>query len=84
MYRRMYGAELLLEPSENPATNAFKKALFEQGIAAALFAVDDIHTGYERIKKLAVEFRMVITDLGSAIAAVSDDCWGNLIQILQI
>jgi len=26
------GAELLLEPDENPAAKAFKKAIFEQGI----------------------------------------------------
>ena len=30
------GTELLLEPSENPATQAFKKAVFEQGIPLAM------------------------------------------------
>ena len=35
-------AELLLEPSDNPAAKVFKKSLFEQGIAAVAFAVEDI------------------------------------------
>ena len=43
-----YGTELLLEPSDNPATQAFKKALYEQGIAAAAFLVDDIEKEYNR------------------------------------
>src|SRR5215813_9329211 len=36
------GTELLLEPSDNPATKAFKKALFEQGIPLATFFVADV------------------------------------------
>jgi|GEM_PF-3792071 len=31
--------ELLLEPDENPAARAFKKALFEQGIPLTAFQV---------------------------------------------
>ena len=36
------GTELLLEPSDNPATKAFKRALYEQGIPLMSFAVEDI------------------------------------------
>jgi predicted enzyme related to lactoylglutathione lyase len=77
------GAELLLEPSDNPAAKAFKNALFEGGIAAASFAVDDIQKEYERLASLGVKFRMEPTEMGSASVAVFDDTCGNLIQIFQ-
>ena len=77
------GAELLLEPSDNLAAKAFKKALFDQGIAAAAFAVDDIHKEFKRMKGLGVQFSMEPTDLGSATIAQFDDTCGNLIQIYQ-
>lgn len=77
------GAELLLEPSDNSATQAFKKAMFEQGIAAASFAANDIHKEYERMKELGVDFRMEPTEMGSATVALFDDTCGNLIQIYQ-
>lgn len=77
------GAELLLEPSDNPAARAFKNAMYEQGIAAASFAVDDIHMECERMKRLGVKFMMEPTDVGSAIVAVFDDTCGNLVQIFQ-
>lgn len=77
------GPELLLEPSDNPATQAFKVALYEQGIPMASFAVDDIHWEYDRLVGLGVEFRMEPTEMGPAIVAVFDDTCGNLIQIVQ-
>ena len=76
--------ELLLEPSDNPATKAFKKALFEQGIPAAAFAVEDIQKEYQRLKKLGVTFTIKPTKVeGGAIIAVFDDTCGNLIQLYQ-
>jgi catechol 2,3-dioxygenase-like lactoylglutathione lyase family enzyme len=77
------GAELLLEPSDNPVARTFKKALFEQGIAAASFAVDDIYKEFERLKELGVKFSLEPTNMGSATIAVLDDTCGNLIQIFQ-
>jgi len=78
------GTELLLEPSDNPATKTFKKAIFEQGIAAMSFGVDDIQKEYERLKKLGVEFTMEPTNVGMATVAVLDDTCGNLIQLHQV
>ncbi|MBW7882143.1 MAG: VOC family protein [Caldilineaceae bacterium] len=77
-------AELLLEPSDNPAAKAFKQAIFEQGIPIAAFAVDDIQEEYARLKKLGVEFTMEPTNMGTAIVAVLNDTCGNLIQIYQV
>lgn len=78
------GTELLLEPSENPATQAFKKAVFEQGIPLATFFVEDIQKEFVRMKKLGVKFTMEPTPLGPTTAAVFDDTCGNLIQLNQV
>jgi catechol 2,3-dioxygenase-like lactoylglutathione lyase family enzyme len=76
--------ELLLEPNDNPAARTFQKAIFEQGIAATSFAVEDIHKEYERMKQLGVVFKMEPTKMeGGPTIAVFDDTCGNLIQIFQ-
>ncbi len=77
------GVQLLLEPNDNPATKPFQKSLFEQGIAAASFAVSDVQKEYNRLKDLGVTFRMPPTPMGQATVAVFDDTCGNLIQIAQ-
>ena len=58
------GTELLLEPSDNPATKTFKKAIFEQGIPLTAFAVEDIQKEYERMKELGVVFSVKPTKDG--------------------
>ena len=78
------GTELLLEPSDNPAAKTFKKAIFEQGIAAMSFGVDDIQKEYERLVKLGVVFTMQPVNVGMATIAVFDDTCGNLIQLHQV
>jgi catechol 2,3-dioxygenase-like lactoylglutathione lyase family enzyme len=78
------GPELLLEPNDNPATKTFQKAIYEQGIAAASFAVDDIYKEYERMNGLGVAFSMEPTEMGPTTVAVFDDTCGNLIQIFQV
>ena len=78
------GTELLLEPSDNPATQAFKKALFEQGIPLATFFVADVQTEYERLKKLGVQFTLEPTPMGPTVAAVFDDTCGNYLQLNQV
>ena len=50
--------ELLLEPNSNPAAHVYQKALFEQGIAATAFRVDDVQKEYAKLKALGVEFTM--------------------------
>jgi catechol 2,3-dioxygenase-like lactoylglutathione lyase family enzyme len=78
------GTELILEPSDNPATKAFKQAIFEQGIPLAAFQVDDIHKEYERMKALGVRFTQEPTPMGPTTQAVFEDTCGNLIQIYQV
>ena len=78
------GVELLLEPNDNPAARTFQKAIFDQGIAAAAFMVDDIQEEYARLKKLGVRFTAEPTPSGPTTIAVFDDTCGNLIQIFEI
>ncbi len=77
------GTELLLEPNDNPATKTFQRAIFEQRIPFASFAVENVQKEYERLKKLGVVFSMEPTKTGPVTVAVFDDTCGNLIQIAQ-
>lgn len=78
------GAELLLEPNDNPAAKTYQKAIHEQGIPATAFAVKDVQTEYERMKELGVAFTMGPTETDMTTVAVFDDTCGNLIQLFQI
>lgn len=78
------GTQLLLEPNANPAAKTYQQAIFEQGIPAAQFFVEDIQQEYERLKERGVAFTMEPTPVtGSTIAVLNDTC-GNLIQIVQL
>lgn len=78
------GTELLLEPDAHPAVGPYKKALVEDGIPAASFAVDDVQAEYERLRALGVTFTQAPTAMGNVTMAVLDDTCGNLIQLVQI
>jgi predicted enzyme related to lactoylglutathione lyase len=78
------GTQLLLEPIDNPAAKQYQEAIFNQGISAASFFVEDIQKEYQRLKKLGVKFTMPLTKVPASIIAVFDDTCGNLIQIAQI
>ena len=71
------GAQLLLEPNDNPAAQAYQQALHEQGIPHAAFAVDDIQAEYERLKALGVAFTMEPVEAGPTIEAMLDDTCSN-------
>ncbi len=77
------GVELLLEPNGNPAASTFQQAIFEQGIPAAMFGVDDIQSEYNRLQELGVDFTMEPSEMGPVTIAIFKDTCGNLIQITQ-
>jgi len=78
------GTELQLASNENPAAQAYQKAMFEQGQPAAMFYADDVQREYDRMKPLGAEFVMPPTKVtGSTIAKLNDTC-GNLIQIVAL
>lgn len=78
------GTQLLLEPNENPAAKTYQRAIFEQGISAAMFFSDDIEKEYQRLKSLGVKFTTEPMRTPGSTTAVFDDTCGNLIQITQM
>lgn len=78
------GTQLLLEPNENPTASIYQKSLFEQGIPATSFMVEDLQKEFKRLEKLGVKFTMKPTASVGAMIAVLEDTCGNLIQIHQV
>jgi catechol 2,3-dioxygenase-like lactoylglutathione lyase family enzyme len=76
--------ELLLEPNDHPAAQAFQSALVADGIPAASFGTDDLRGEHERLVAAGLTFVQPPTDLGPVSVAVFDDTCGNLIQLAQM
>ncbi len=76
--------ELLLEPNDNPAAQAYQQALFEQGIPHAAFAVDDVQAEYERLDGLGVVFSGQPVEAGGVAQAIFDDTCGNRILMYKV
>ncbi|MBO0838901.1 MAG: VOC family protein [Actinobacteria bacterium] len=77
------GPELVLDPGAHPAVKPYRDALMSDGIPATMFAVDDVHSEYQRLRDLGVRFTQEPLDVGGATTAVLDDTCGNLIAIAQ-
>lgn len=78
------GVELVLEPKAFPPAKVYYQALFDAGIPATSFNVDDVQKEYHRLVDLGVKFSMPPTDMGTVKIAVFDDTCGNNIQIAQV
>ena len=78
------GVELLLEPNAFPPAQTYQKALFDAGIPATMFGVDDVRKEYERLKGLGVVFPTKPTAMGPVTIAVFEDTCGNLIQMAEM
>ncbi|WP_017555659.1 VOC family protein [Nocardiopsis baichengensis] len=78
------GPQVLLEPDGHPAVGPYKKALADDGIPAASFAVDDVQAEHDRLTALGVRFTQPPTEMGGNTTAVFDDTCGNLIQIIAL
>ena len=74
--------ELLLEPVEFAPAKVFQKALYDAGIPAKSFAVNDIQKETQRLKDLGVKFKMEPTSMGMVTVASFDDTFGNWIQLV--
>ena len=75
------GVELLLEPDSHPAVRPYTEALVADGIPATMFAVDDVHAEYRRLRDRGVRFTQEPAQMGPVTTAVLDDTCGNLISI---
>ena len=78
------GVELQLAPNDNPAAQAYQRAMFEQGQPGAMFYVDDVQHEYERMKALGADFTMPPTKVTGSTIAMVNDTSGNLIQITAL
>jgi catechol 2,3-dioxygenase-like lactoylglutathione lyase family enzyme len=78
------GVELVLEPMAFPPAGVYQKALFEAGIPATAFHVDNVEEEYQRLLKQGVVFSMKPTSMGAVKLAVFDDTCGNNIQMVQV
>jgi catechol 2,3-dioxygenase-like lactoylglutathione lyase family enzyme len=78
------GTELVLEPMAFAPAQIYQKALFEAGIPANAFVVDDIEAEYQRLESLGVKFKTKPTAMGPVTLAVFEDTCGNLLQIFQV
>ena len=78
------GTELLLEPNAHAAAKAYQQTIFNDGIPATTFFVDDIQAEYDRLKSLGVNFNSEPTAAGPVTIAAFDDTCGNLIQLTQM
>ena len=77
------GSALVLEPSDKPATQAFKKAMYEQGTPLILLTVDDVWSDYKRLQALGVRFMMPPTAGGMVTMTIFGDTCGNWVMIAQ-
>ncbi|MFJ9705480.1 VOC family protein [Streptomyces sp. NPDC101234] len=75
--------QLLLEPGQGPIAEPYRKAVYEAGLPAIVFSVDDIQAEYERLSALGVRFTHGPQEQGPIIAAILDDTVGNLIQLAE-
>lgn len=78
------GTELLLEPSDHPATKPYRDAIVADGIPAHSFQVQDLNAEWTRLSNQGVKFVVEPMDAGSVHMAVFDDTCGNLIQLIQM
>ncbi len=74
-------AELTLEPNVNPAAKTYQEALFEQGIPATAFEVDDLDAEFQKLVDRGVVFTTEPTSAGDVTYAIFADTCGNHIQI---
>lgn len=75
------GPQVVLEPSDHPAVGPFKQALYDDGLPAVSFGVDDVEAEHRRLVELGVRFTQEPLSMGPVTTAVLDDTCGNLVQI---
>ncbi|WP_422934839.1 VOC family protein [Sinomonas sp. P47F7] len=77
------GLGLLLEPSDNPVAEAYRRGVYEQGLPAIVFGSGDVRAEYERLTAAGVAFRGEPAEGPAGLTAVFDDTFGNFVQLHQ-
>lgn len=78
------GVELVLEPMAFAPAAVYQQALYEAGIPATAFNVENVEEEHARLEKLGVSFSVKPTSMGPVKLAVFDDTCGNNIQMIQV
>ncbi|NUP73422.1 MAG: glyoxalase, partial [Sinomonas sp.] len=77
------GLGLLLEPSNNPVAEAYRRGVYEQGLPAIVFGSADVRADYDRLTAAGVVFQSEPAEGPAGLAAVFDDTFGNYVQLHQ-
>ena len=78
------GTSLLLEPKGTEFSRVFHKELYDAGIPAIVFSVEDIAAEYERLKGLGVRFSVDPMKQDFGMQAIFDDTCGNYIMLVEL
>lgn len=73
----------LLEPDALPAARRYRAAIFEQGIPATAFFVDDLAAEHARLEARVVRFVQPPTETSFGLQAILDDTVGNLVLLFE-
>jgi catechol 2,3-dioxygenase-like lactoylglutathione lyase family enzyme len=79
----MPGVELVLQPMDFPPARVYQRALFDAGIPATALITKDIVADVHRLTGRGVKFRGEPKSMGPMTAAVFEDTYGNLINLVQ-
>ena len=74
---------LLLEPSDNPVAESYRRTLYAEGLPAIVLGVEDVASEHARLSGLGVSFRGEPVTDASGTSAVLDDGCGNYVQLHQ-
>lgn len=77
------GAQLILEPNDNPIANDYQKRLKEATIPITMFGVENVQEIYKELIRKDVHFISQPTQMGESDMAIFDDTCGNYIQIID-
>lgn len=75
--------EIVLEPNESPIAKNYQDGLYEAGIPATMFGVDNLEKEYEILLNKGIEFHTKPKKVEGVRYAIFDDTCGNLIQIVE-
>ena len=79
------GVELLLEPCGHDFVKAYQSALYERGIPATSFGVDDIQAEVRRLRQEGVTIRGEPSEPkegAPSVVMIEDGC-GNLLMLVE-
>lgn len=78
------GTALLLEPRGDSFAREYQERLYDAGLPAMVFGVDDLAGEMERLKSRGVKFRDDLTKKEWGLENIFEDSFGNLIMLQKV